>query len=76
VCVCVCVCWGGGRFRLSVAIKVSIGRNHFGDVGEGWGIILEWILKFKVLQRNRMNLTEDREQWWALVNTVTNFWVL
>jgi hypothetical protein len=29
----------------------------------GWGV-MDWI-----------NLAQDRDQWWAIVNTVVNLWV-
>jgi hypothetical protein len=46
-------------------------RDHREDQGVGGWIILKWILE----SVNWTDLTQDRDQWRALVNTVMNLLV-
>jgi hypothetical protein len=48
-------------------------RDHFEDQDVGGWIILQWI--FREIGRGGMdwvNLPQDRNQWWALLNMVMN----
>jgi hypothetical protein len=46
------------------------GRDHAEDLGVAVKIILEWILGKWVEGVDWMHLSQDRDQWWAVVNTV------
>jgi hypothetical protein len=52
----------------------NLKEDHLGDLGIDGRIILTWILK--KLGVDWIQVAQDRAQWWALVNTVTNIWVL
>jgi hypothetical protein len=45
------------------------GRDHSEDLGVDGKIILEWILGTWV-GRCGLDLFQDRDQWWAVVNTI------
>jgi hypothetical protein len=48
-------------------------RNHLGDPGVDGRIILRWILrKYGSSGMNSIGLAQDRDRWWALVNSVMN----
>jgi hypothetical protein len=49
------------RMRTKCYSENIKGRNHKEDVSTDGNIILEWI-----------HLAQERDQWWALVNTVMN----
>jgi len=41
-----------------------------------WRIILRWIFrKWDVGGMDWIDLTQDRDRWWALVSAVVNLWV-
>jgi hypothetical protein len=46
--------------------------NHLGDPGVDGRIILKWIFKTWDGGTDWMELTQDRDRWRALVNTVMN----
>jgi hypothetical protein len=49
-------------------------RDHLVDTGIDGRITLRWIFrKWDVVW---IDLAQDRDRWWALVNVVMNFWVL
>jgi hypothetical protein len=53
-------------------------RDHWEDLGVGGRITLSWIIKLYLRERgfdraNWIRMAEDRVQWRAFVNTVTNF---
>jgi len=51
-------------------------RDHLGDPGIDGGIILRWIFrKWDVGGMGWIELAQDRDRWWALVNVVMNLWV-
>jgi hypothetical protein len=52
------------------------GRDHSEDIDVDGKIILEWIFgKVGWEVEERMLLFRDRDQWWAVVNTVINLWL-
>jgi len=55
-------CWGNVRER-----------DHLGDPGVDWRIILRWIFrKWDVGVWTGCSWLQDRDRWWALVNAVMN----
>jgi hypothetical protein len=50
-------------------------RNHLEDLGIDRKTILEWILGKWGWRVWTFHLAQDRDPWWALVNTVMNLWV-
>jgi hypothetical protein len=60
----------------SVLMGKPEGRRPLEDPGIDGRITLRWI--FKRLDGDGtdwIDLAEDRDRWWALVNTVMNLWV-
>ena len=52
-------------------------RDHLEDPGADGRIILRWIFrKWNVGVTAWIDLAEDRDRWWALVNAVMNIRVL
>jgi hypothetical protein len=49
--------------------------NHQEDLDVCGRIILKRIFKIRMDAMGWIDLAQDRDQWRALVNTVTNFWV-
>jgi hypothetical protein len=48
-------------------------RDHWGDTGIDGRIILRWIIrKWDVGGMDSIELAEDRDRWWALVDAVMN----
>ena len=48
-------------------------RDHLEDSGVGGRLILRWILRqWDVGGMGWINLTEDRDRWWALANAEMN----
>jgi hypothetical protein len=55
-----------------------LSENHAEYLGLGGKIIFEWILRKwggGGGSVGRMNLAQDKDRWWALVNTVMYLWV-
>ena len=50
-------------------------RDHLGDPGIDGRIILRWIFRKWVGGMDWIELAQDRDRWWALVNAVMNLWV-
>ena len=50
-------------------------RDHFEDPGVDGSIILRWIFNKWDGGRDWIDLAQDRDRWWALVNAVMNFQV-
>jgi len=48
---------------------------HLEDVGIDGRIILEWMFEKEWRGVDWMHLAQDRDQWWALVNTLISLWV-
>ena len=49
-------------------------RDHLGDPGVEGRIILRWIFrKWDVVGMDWVQLAQDRDRWWTLVNAVMNF---
>jgi hypothetical protein len=48
------------------------GRNHLEDPGVGGRIILKWFFKKWDGGMDWIDMAQDRERWWALVNAVMN----
>jgi hypothetical protein len=48
------------------------GRDHTEDLGVDGKIILEWMLGKQWVGVDWIHLTQRRDQWWAVVNTVMN----
>ena len=56
--------WWGGKLRE---------RDHLGDPGKDGRIIFRWIFRiWDVEGVDRVELAQDRDRWWALVNAVMN----
>jgi hypothetical protein len=52
------------------------GRNHLEDPGIDRRIILRWIFrKWARRGRNCTDLAQDKDRWWALVNSIMNLHV-
>jgi hypothetical protein len=51
-------------------------RNHLEDPGVDGRIILRWIFGKEDRSMNWIDLAQDRDRWWALVNTAMNFRVV
>jgi hypothetical protein len=48
-------------------------KDHYDDLGEAMMIMLKWMLqKLNGGGIVWIHLTQDRDQWWALVNAVMN----
>jgi hypothetical protein len=58
-------------------LHVSIPYNHpyLGDPGVDGKIILKWIFKKWGGGMDWIELAQDRDRWWALLNAVMNLWV-
>jgi hypothetical protein len=55
-------------------VRKPDGRDTLGNLGINERIILKCILRKQGV--DRIQLAQDRVQWWAFVNTVTNIWIL
>jgi hypothetical protein len=64
------------RNAYSILVRKAERKDHLEDLGLGGEIMLEWILGKWCESVNWMHLTQDRDQWWAVVNTVMNLRVL
>jgi hypothetical protein len=53
-----------------MCIKLCLGTNHLEGLGVDGRILLKWILGWEGV--DWIYLAEDKVQWWAVVNTVTN----
>jgi hypothetical protein len=47
--------------------------GHLVDIGVDRRIALKWIFKHWYGAMDWIHLTQDRERWWALVNTLMHF---
>jgi hypothetical protein len=57
-------------------LKSLKGTDHLKDLGIDGRILLKWILGGIWLEGvDWIHLAQDRDWWWALVNTVMNIWV-
>jgi len=64
---------GEMRNSYSILVRKSEAKRHSGELAVDWRIILEWILgKIGWEVVDWMHLTQDRDQWRAVVNTVMN----
>jgi hypothetical protein len=59
-----------GAYRILVGRPE--GRHHLGDSGVDGSIILKWIFKKWDGGMDWIELAQDRDRWWALVNAVMN----
>jgi hypothetical protein len=51
-------------------------RDHLGDPGVAWKIILKWIFReWNVEFMDWIELAQDRDRWRALMSAVMNGWV-
>jgi hypothetical protein len=48
------------------------GKNHFEDLGVDARIILKWIVKTWDGDVDWINLGQDKDRYWAVVNTAVN----
>jgi hypothetical protein len=62
----------GGEERLLVLLEKPQGKNHLGDPGADGMILLRWILRKWDGGMDWIDVTQDRDRWWAIVNTVRN----
>jgi len=64
------------RNAYKILVRKSEGKRPLGRPRHRWkdNIIMD-LREIGWECVNWMHLAEDREQWWALVNTVMNFWV-
>jgi hypothetical protein len=64
------------RNAYKILVRKSERKGSLGRPGHGWkdNIIMD-LREIGWECVNWMHLAEDREQWWALVNTVMNHWV-
>jgi hypothetical protein len=52
------------------------GNNYLENLGVDGGIILKWIFKKRIGGgMDWINLAQNRDRWWALVNAVMNLCV-
>jgi hypothetical protein len=51
------------------------GRDYSEDIGLDGRIIFNWILWKLWIGLDRIHLAQDRDWWWAVVNTVMNLLV-
>jgi hypothetical protein len=66
----------GERNEYMVSVETLNGRVTLGDLGRDERMILRWILKKQDIRMWTVYLVYIRDQWWACVNLVTNFWNL
>jgi hypothetical protein len=58
-----------------ICLLIREGRDNLEDIDIDGRIILKWILSKRGCEiMNWILLFQDRTQWLALVNTVTNIW--
>jgi hypothetical protein len=48
----------------------NLKEHHLEDPGVDWRIILKWILRTGIGGMDWIDLTLDRDRWWASVNAV------
>jgi hypothetical protein len=53
--------------------KSQTARDRWEETDVGGKTILKWILETGWDGMDWIDLAQDRDQWWALVNTVINF---
>jgi len=68
--------WGKGEMLTGFWWGNLKERDHFEELGVTQRIILEWILK-KVGWEDMdwINLAQNRNKWFAVLNTVVKLWV-
>jgi hypothetical protein len=49
-------------------------RDHLQDLGVDGRIILKWIFKKWDRGMDWIDMAQDRDRWWAVVNAVMNFY--
>jgi hypothetical protein len=67
-----CSTYGAKRGAYRILVGRPEGRNHLGDRGVDGRIILRWIFKKWDGGMDCIELAQDRDRWWALVNAVMN----
>jgi hypothetical protein len=68
-----CSAYGGEERRVQGFGGGSLTEGHLGDPGVDGRIILRWISrKWDVGGMDWIELAQDRDRWWALVNAVMN----
>jgi hypothetical protein len=70
-----CSAYGEGRGVYRILVAKPVGKNHWGDLGVDWRIILKWIFRtwaVKVWTGLRW-IRIDR--WRTMVNAVMKLWV-
>jgi hypothetical protein len=73
--------WAGHAARMAekrgayrILVRRPEGRRPFERPRRRWEIILKWILKKCDGDMDWIELAQDRNRWWALVNEVMNLW--
>jgi hypothetical protein len=51
-------------------------RDRLEDPGMDWRIMLRWIFRGGMERMDRINLPQDNDRWWAVVNAVMKLRVL
>jgi hypothetical protein len=64
---------GKMKTGINIWLKTSKEKDHSKDPAANRRIISEWILGKRWERVDWMHLAQDRDQWWAHVNTVMNF---
>ena len=64
--------WRGGEVHIGFWWENLREEDNLEEVSVDWKIILKWVLKKFVGSMNWIDLAQDRDRWWALLNAVMN----
>jgi hypothetical protein len=67
-----CSMYGEGRGAYNILVRRPEGRRPLGRPKCRWAIILKWIFKKWGGGMDWIDMAQDRDRWWALVNAVMN----